>query len=524
MGCSSSSTREQDQANIKKENGQSNNQIENKADSPKKQVNTGKDKQIIDDAKNKAQKLVKNNLILNKDSISKHYKVLEKIGAGTFGKVFLAEHLLTKKNRAIKVVSKSMLKYQEDDKSFLKEIELLVNLNHPNIIKVYEYFQDEKNYYVVEEYAEGGELYEFLYKLDDFNERIACNIMKQILSAIVYLHEINIVHRDLKPENILIEARSKTNNINIKIIDFGAANYYNSEESLTLRIGTPYYIAPEVIAKKYNKECDVWSCGVIFYILLCGYPPFDGKSSEDIMDQIVKKELAFPEEEWKSIDEKAKNLIKQMLVKDPKKRISAEDALNNPLFTSSSTHVFIGEFNFKHQLENLSEFSRKEKFQQACINFLISQVASMEMKNELKKVFHLLDKSGDGRLDFEELYNGFSQLGKYFTDLEKDEVMDRIKKIDTDGSGYIEYEEFIAATVNKSNLLSEKNLKIAFEYFDKNHSGTLDLDEVKDVLSIVSKGDIKVQEVEKIMNEIDINKDGEVNFAEFKHLMKKMIS
>lgn len=534
MGCSNSQIIKNDKLISNKcQNENLNLLVYNKS----KQNNVVNNEIIIDDKNNNQNKIIKvnkdkatlktkNKLFFNSDPISKHYTILEKIGSGSFGKVFLCQHKVIKKLRAVKVVNKSVLAYQDDEKCFLKEIELLSSINHPNIINIYEFFEDDQNYYVIEEYAEGGELYDYLYQLDNFDESITSKIIKQLLSSICYLHDINIVHRDLKPENILLESKSKDpKNLNIKIIDFGAANYYSNTVKLTLKIGTPYYIAPEVVNKNYNKECDLWSCGIIMYTLLCGYPPFDGKSNEEIMNNIVLNEVIYNKDDWQDISINAKNLLSKLLLKDPNKRISAKEALSHNWFVfDNKNEDFVKESNFKKHLQNFCDFARKEKLQHACINFLINQVASKEMKNDLKKTFLMLDKSGDGRLDYEEIYNGFTAMHKYFSEFEKDDVMNLIKNIDLDCNGYIEYEEFISATVNKKNLINKENLKIAFDFFDSNKSGTLDINEIKEVLNLLNKKEGKNSEVNKVMSEIDINNDGEINFEEFALLMKNMIN
>ena len=529
MGCGSSKVREN------KESSSNSNQKEIKAEKKEMTVNSETKTHRSQNRhstgnKERGDLLIENKVILNRDSIRKHYKVLEKIGSGSFGKVFKATHLPTNQERAIKVVKKSMLKYQDGDSHFLKEIQMLVSLDHPNIIKVFEYFEDEQNYYVVEELAVGGELYEQIAKLNSFSEKIAALIMRQILSAVVYLNENDIVHRDLKPENMLLESKSSLDDLHIKLVDFGTANYSKDNETMTLKVGTPYYIAPEVIKKKYDKQCDVWSCGVIMYILLCGYPPYDGEDDDDIMKSIINDNYEFPEEEWESITPSAKELISRMLEKDPAKRITPQEAIVHPWFISlldneEKDDKLMKTFDIKSHFSNLKKFSQKEKLQQACVSFLVHQLGATEQVNELRKIFLSLDKSKDGRLDYNEIIEGFKKLdSKFLNELEIDNIEDIIKRIDTDGSGYVEYEEFLVATVNKNLILSENNLKVAFDYFDKNNSGNLDQKEIKGLLLMLCKKDVCTKEIKKIIDEIDENKDGEISFDEFKGLMKKVLS
>ena len=211
-----------------------------------------KENKIGKGAKMEDIKILQTNLVIAKrDSIAKNYVIKDKVGSGTFGKVFRVKHLQTNTDRAMKVVKIDCINYQDDDKTFLKEIEVLSILNHPNIIKLYEYYQDDLNYYFITEFAEGGELYEKIYEIKNYQESDAAAIMEQLLSAISYMHSKSVVHRDIKPENILLETKS-TGDLNIKIIDFGTANFFDKNTRLTLKVGTPYYIGLQSAAALYG--------------------------------------------------------------------------------------------------------------------------------------------------------------------------------------------------------------------------------------------------------------------------------
>jgi len=231
--------------------------------------------------------------------------------------------------RAIKLIKKESVDYQDDEKKFLKEIGILKYLDHPNILKIFEYFIDNKYYYVVTELCEGGELFDQLSKIHNFCEREASQIMEQIFSTVFYMHSKGVVHRDLKPENILIEKLNE-DNIFIKLIDFGTSNYFDNRTKFSYKIGTAYYIAPEVIKQSYNNKCDLWSCGVILYILLSGMAPFDGKNDHEIMENVMKGAYNFDDEIWENVSEDAKRLIRNLIRFDPNKRYSAEQAYNDP--------------------------------------------------------------------------------------------------------------------------------------------------------------------------------------------------
>jgi len=194
---------------------------------------------------------------------------------GAFGEVRMCVHRESGAQRAVKVLRKSHM--DDDEKRMLfNEINILKEIDHPNIIKMYEFFEDEKRYYLVTEICKGGELFDEILQRGKFSERDGAVLMKQVLSCINYCHQSNIVHRDLKPENILLEQNKEFDQI--KIIDFGTSLVYDPNRNLDEKLGTPYYIAPEVLNKNYNEKCDIWSAGVITYILLSGMPPFNGQS------------------------------------------------------------------------------------------------------------------------------------------------------------------------------------------------------------------------------------------------------
>ncbi len=456
------------------------------------------------------------------DSIADHYKLIKKIGSGTFGIVYKVKHILTNQFRAMKIVKKDIVNYQDDNHEFLKEIEIQSMLDHPNIIKIFEYFIDEINFYVISELAKGGELYEQIYSIKNYNEINTALIMQQLLSAVSYIHSKNIVHRDLKPENILLETKGEPF---VKIIDFGSANFCKKGEKLKLKVGTPYYIAPEVIKKDYNSKCDIWSLGIIMYMLLSGSPPFDGSDDIEIMDKIIKGEYSLKTKEWDNVSDDAKDLVKKLLTYNPSRRITAEDAKNHPWIIKNRSKDNLNNSlsleNLKRPFENLKKFSAKQKFQQTTIAFLIRQLANNDTIQELRQIFRSLDDNNDGILSFEELKKGFI---KYYGEIGEKEWEEIKAKIDQDGSNSIEYEEFIRCTINLEDILTEQNLRMAFDNYDTDNSGFLDIKELRSALGILDKDNVSADLLKDLLLEIDKNGDGEISYTEFKELMMKVIS
>ncbi len=470
-------------------------------------------------------------MINESKSLDSSYKILNKLGQGTFGSVYRVVHKLTDQIRAMKMIKKTTINLQDDDKIFLKEIQILIQMDHMNIIKIYEYFHDEENFYVITEFVSGGELYETISQWETFTEEKAAYIMRQLLSAVNYLHSHNIVHRDLKPENLMVEKpkKSKKNSqeeegqINIKLIDFGTCNFFDGKTPLTLKVGTPYYIAPEILKRKYTEKCDLWSCGVILYILLVGYPPFEGDTTEEIIECVREGKIIMDGPEWDVISNTAKDLVFKMLEYKYEKRISAQDAIKHSWIQSFQEKNLkpLEEKVVTNALNNIKNFNAKEKLQQAAIAFIIHfQFASDENK-ELKEIFLKLDINGDGRLTYKELKDGFGQLHKsgLVGAINENELDKIIEEVDQDLNGYIEYEEFLRVTINKRQIISENNLKLAFDKFDENKDGILSMDEIKKVLGTTDNDYIK-----EVIKKIDENGDGCVSYTEFCVMMKNLLA
>ena len=323
----------------------------------------------------------------------------------------LSESRTGKQTLTNKYAVKSILResMKKDVGMLESEINILKELDHPNIVRFYETYIDYKYIHIVMQMCTGGELFDRIVKLEKFTEKDAAEIMQKILSAVQHLHEHKICHRDLKPENFLF--KNENENAEIKIIDFGLSKKFSKhEQDMTTIVGTPFYVAPEVLSGKYDKEWDVWSWGVILFVLLCGYPPFDGESNKDIFRAIIKSKLEFDEEEWTGISEEAKDLISQMLEKDATKRIKISSALTHDWFKKwtkgvEDDHEFHNEY-----LQRLKNYRAPNKLQFEVLSFLMRNLDTSE-RIKIKEVFRTITAKSAGDLTFTDLEEAFQDIG-----------------------------------------------------------------------------------------------------------------
>jgi calcium-dependent protein kinase len=449
------------------------------------------------------------------------YDSLKVLGEGAFGKVEKVKHKISKQIRAMKVIHKDQIQLgSEDEQALINEINIVKTLDHPNIMKVFEYYNTDNCLYIISELLSGGELFDKIKDNKFIKEDVCAYLMKQIFSAVDFCHEKKIIHRDLKPENVLIESEeeAKKEFFTVKLIDFGTSDKMKKGQKLNEQVGTPYYTAPEVIKNNYNEKCDLWSCGVIMYLMLCGKQPFEGDNDEEIYDKIRKCNINFLDEEWDIISNDAKDLIKKLLIKDPNKRYSAKESLAHPWIIKNKNIVKIDNDKFAEIVKNLRNYSARLKLQQSTLAYIVHNLVNKDDCDYLRLVFIFLDDNGDGKLTKSELINGLTIL------LEKSEAEKEVNRlfeiIDVDRNGFIEYEEFLRAGLDKSKILTEDNLDTAFKLYDINKRGKIN---AKELGNILGSGDDNIEENvwQEMIDEADLDKDGEINFQDFKGIMEQ---
>ena len=486
--------------------------------------------------KSVSSKNVTNELELNNDVIisesnqnpEKIYKKEKLLGVGSFGEVWLVKNILLDKNFAMKIIKKTRRKNEEQD--IKNEIQILKELDHPKILKVLEFYITQYKYYIITDYCPEGDLFNEIRKMIRFNEGDTAFIIYQLLQTIKYCHKMHIIHRDIKPENVMIEKRESNGCLQVKLIDFGTAKIFQEKNKENGLVGSSYYMAPEVIKRKYNEKCDLWSIGVIMYILLIGKPPFDGETDKEIIKKVEKGDFNKTDYPFNTLSNNAKDLIDKLMTYDPKKRISAEDALQHPWFKSE---IFLEKNKVNNiskeladeLLKNIANYKSDNMLKCATLAYLVHHNSNIEEYITASKLYNNIDTQHNGKIEKFELEKGLEEYLNLDEEDAKNQAETIFKNIDNDHNGYIEYEEFVRAAINPKIFLKENYLRFAFNYFDIDGSGGIDFNEILQKFtqnernkSCKIENDLKI-----IFEKIDINNDGTLSFEEFCKMMEDII-
>ncbi|CAN1811118.1 Calcium-dependent protein kinase 21 [Linum perenne] len=388
------------------------------------------------------------------EDIKEFYTLGKELGRGQFGITYLCTENSTGENYACKTILKRKLGSKSDREDVKREIRIMQHLaGQPNIVEFRGCYEDRLAVHLVMELCAGGELFDRIITKGHYSEKDAAKICREIVNVVHVCHFMGIMHRDLKPENFLFDTVDEL--ATLKATDFGLSVFTQDGKVYGDMLGSAYYVAPEVLRRSYGKEIDIWSAGVIMYILLTGVPPFWGENEKGIFESILRGHIDFESEPWPCISDSAKDLIRKMLNQDPEKRLTSAEILEHPWIKGGAvSDKPIG-------------------------SAVVSRIKHFRAMNNMKKL---------------------------------------ALKADVDGNGTIDYSEFISATMHRYRLEKNEHLYKAFQHFDKDGSGYITREDLTNAMVQYGIGD--EAGMKGIMDEVDTDNDGRINYDEFCVMMR----
>ncbi|XAR59900.1 Non-specific serine/threonine protein kinase [Bertholletia excelsa] len=439
------------------------------------------------------------------------YILGRKLGQGQFGTTYLCTDISTGMDYACKSISKRKLISKEDVEDVRREIQIMHHLaGHKNIVTIKGAYEDPLYVHIVMELCAGGELFDRIIQRGHYSERKAAELTKIIVGVVEACHSLGVMHRDLKPENFLLV--NKDDDFSLKAIDFGLSVFFKPGQVFSDVVGSPYYVAPEVLLKHYGPEADVWTAGVILYILLSGVPPFWAETQQGIFDAVLKGYIDFESDPWPIISDSAKDLIRKMLCPRPSERLTAHQVLCHPWICENG--VAPDRALDPAVLSRLKQFSAMNKLKKMALRVIAESLSEEEIAG-LKEMFKAMDTDSSGSITFDELKAG---LRRYGSTLKESEIRDLMDAADVDNNGTLDYGEFIAATMHLNKLEREEHLVAAFQYFDKDGSGYITVDELQQACVEHNMTDALLED---IIREVDQDNDGRIDYQEFVAMMQK---
>jgi len=456
------------------------------------------------------------------------YKIL---GEGCNGTVVMARSIRNFRMYALKRIKKSNV-HRSMMRQLIAEVEIYLTLDHPNVTRLYDVYETHSEVALLTEYCEGGELYTKLAKAGTFCESRAARATQQMLFAVAYLHTHGIVHRDLKLENFLYEAKDERSPL--KLIDFGFAKMWDSATLMMASCGSMAYVSPDVLCGNgYTNKCDLWSLGVIVFMMLVGYPPFHGSDKEMRRGIMSAKPDWTHKDAWTTVSSDATDFVKSLLVKNPAMRSDAQMALQHRWIMkhkSKQGAVSLG----REMLRSLRYYARSSRARRAALQILAHELSAAETR-ELRETFLGMDKGCDGTLSLTELKEAIRGMkeasfrsnassvsprtpAQKLRRAQTEVLIQLFAVLDANGDEQVYFNEFLAASMNVKSNFSKDTLRAAFDRFDADRSGTISVHDLRTVLGETFEG----VNVEIIFQEADMHGKGEVTFDDFKRIIEEL--
>jgi len=461
--------------------------------------------------KERAEKLKQEGAIRRSHLVLEHpqnvadaYEIAEPaLGDGRRAPLLLGRCKVTGRCRAIRDISKV---HHKNPKALKQEVALMKGMDHPNIIRLFETFEDHTRHTLVMEVCEGGTLFDHIVEAGHLDERTAARALRGVLRAVFYMHQRDIAHRDLKPENFMLQSPGPLTSSSLKLVDFGTARSATETTILSTRIGMPFYFAPEVWKGRYTRKCDIWSCGAVAYALLCGSPPFTGASDGEVLEKVHRGVLAFKEPAWQGASDKAQTFVCQLMRTNARERHDAKQALSHEWISECAPKgpelVPFSEKEKIHFVDRWCTYQRANKLKRAALHVIANQLDvhmdSVDTRR-LRDIFIALDTDGSGHMTREKLRDPLVMQSGLLLD----------------GNFAMSYTEFIAAGIHGSKTIDEGACRTAFSLFDRDGDGEISTDELAQVLD---RGTLKYASA-IAMKTVDCNNDVRISFDEFLQMM-----
>ncbi|KAI8473032.1 MAG: kinase-like domain-containing protein [Monoraphidium minutum] len=439
------------------------------------------------------------------EDIRAHYIFDKVLGRGQFGVTRLVVHRVSGERAACKSISKRKLVNPEDVEDVRREIKVMHHLSgHPHVVTFKGAYEDMSHVHIVMELCTGGELFEHIAAKGHYRERDAAHLLRSLLMVVEHCHNMNVVHRDLKPENFLFKEAGRRH---IKAIDFGLSAFYQEGQVLRDLVGSPFYVAPEVLRRSYGKAADIWSCGVIAYILLCGSPPFYGSSTQQIFRAVLHDSLDLASPPWDTVSPAAKDCVRRMLVRDPRRRATATEALQHEWMREQGASQEGREMQ-PEILRRMKHFAGMNRLKKEALRVIATSLPPEEIEG-IRRMFCEMDDDGSGTISLEELREGLRRKGAHIAESELQRLMD---SVDLDGSNSLDFQEFLSATVFLGKLERRELLLTAFQHFDKDGSGFITEAELVEALREHHMPEPQLME---LLSEVDRDGDDKIDYDEF---------
>jgi calcium-dependent protein kinase len=421
------------------------------------------------------------------------------LGTGLNGSVFKGKSRATGAEVAIKPYTSVGIN-KDEQRSLRNEVEIFLSMDHPHIARLNNVYEEIDRLLLVMEVCSGGEILEYITKRGSLSEKKAADIVYQMLLAVNYLHDKKIVHRDLKLENFLFESKACEH---VKLIDFGMSRFWTNNRKMKIACGTVGYVAPECLEESYDIKCDMWSMGVIVFVLLAGRMPFNGTEAQ-MIDQILAGNYSMDGPEWQRVSEEGKDFVKKLMTKDVEQRLSAGQALE---------HAWIAKRDATHQgseivdeavVNSLKSYAQQSSFRRVCCS-MMAYAMTVDERKVVRDAFLAIDTHRTGRVSIGEMKQ---VLGSSISDQEAQKVF---SSLDFNHDEQVNYSDFLAAMMTSRIAQNERHIRAAFNRLDKDSSGFITLDNLREVLGQSHHG----EDIEKLMAEADIKGDGHISYEEF---------